>query len=127
MLDPQKFAVLPFQDAAPRKCNFLEVYPRALLHVLELPETGYKGKAKTDDDASLKVRRQIVAGLVNLRDRKQVSMKDLIRLSLTKTVESQVIASDHALDAAIACYTTALYMTSPQLFGTHTLPITKMF
>ena len=116
MLDPQKFAVLPFQDTAPRKCNLLEVYPRALLHVLELPETGYKSNAKTDD-ASLKVRRQILAGLVNLRDRKQISMKDLIRLSLTKTVESQVLSSDHALDAAIACYTTALYVTAPQLFG----------
>lgn len=115
-LNPAKFAVLPFQESAAHRCSMIEVYPRDFLKSFQLPDTGYKSKGKKDDDDVLKVRRQIIAGLSELRERKLISIKELVRISISKEVERVMLSSDHAIDAVIASYLTALYTAAPQLF-----------
>lgn len=45
-LPPERFAVLPFQDVHSSRCSLLEVYPRATLAALGLPDSGYKSKGE---------------------------------------------------------------------------------
>jgi hypothetical protein len=116
-LDPQRFTVLPFQSENKDRCTVIEVYPRDFLKFLALPDTGYKGRTKKEEEAVQKIRRQIISGIIELRERKQISFKEMVRLSMPKDVETQALQSDHALDAVIACYLTALFVSSPSLFA----------
>lgn len=115
-LDPERFYVLPFQQQVDERCAVLEVYPRDFLRYLGLPDTGYKSKTKKEDEPAQKMRRQILDGLLDLKERRQISLKDFIRLSIKKEIEHQIVNSDHALDAVIAGYVTALFIAAPQLF-----------
>jgi hypothetical protein len=117
MLDPSKFAVLPFQDEPVGACSVIEVYPREFLRFLSLPETGYKTKVKKEDPDVEKIRRQILSGLFELKERRQIALKEFIRLSISKELERQAIASDHALDAVICAYLTALFVTQRPAFS----------
>lgn len=116
-LDPSKFAVLPFQDPSAERTAVIEVYPRDTLQHLELPDTGYKTKTKADAEQVAETRRKIISGLINLRDRKQITYKDYVRLSCSNQLLSQLVANDHALDAVVAAYTTAMFVAHPNLFG----------
>src|SRR5262249_23706022 len=80
-----------------------------------LPDTGYKAKTKKDDEAVQKVRRQIIGGRVELRERKQISIKDFTRLPINHEITHQLVQSDHALDAVIASYITAIFDSAPQV------------
>jgi hypothetical protein len=116
-LDPEKFYVLPFQQSHPDRCAVIEVYPRDFLRFLGLPETNYKSKTKKEEEEAQKVRRQILGGLIELKERRQISLKDFIRLAMKKEIEHQIVNSDHALDAVIAAYVTALFVAAPQHFA----------
>jgi hypothetical protein len=115
-LDPSKFYVLPFQSEKDGACAIIEVYPRDFLRFLALPETGYKAKTKKEEEEVQKVRRQILSGLIELKERRQISLKEFIRLTVSKELEHQILSTDHALDALIACYVTALFVTQRKLF-----------
>jgi hypothetical protein len=115
-LDPSKFSVLPFQEMSAQRCAVIEVFPRDLLKFLELPDTGYKAKTKKEEEDVIKVRRQILDGLAELRERKNISFKEFVRLSVPKELERTALDSDHALDAVIASYITALFVSKPELF-----------
>ncbi|HEY9685126.1 MAG TPA: DUF429 domain-containing protein [Oculatellaceae cyanobacterium] len=112
-LDPQKFYVLPFQDPLPTGCAVLETYPRETLHSLGLPDTGYKTK---DADKSFLMRREILKGLLNIRNGKLVGRELCPYLTMGKLIEKAAEHSDHALDAIIACYAVAVWKTAPQLY-----------
>jgi hypothetical protein len=116
-LDPTKFSVLPFQERAANRCAVIEVFPRDMLKFFELPDTGYKSKTKNEEETIVKIRRQILGGLADLRERKKISYKEFIRLSVPKELERVVLESDHALDAMIASYITALFVSKPELFS----------
>ena len=62
------------------------------------------------------MRRQILNGLIELKERRQISLKEFVRLSLSKDLEHQAVSSDHALDAIICAYLTALFVTQRPLF-----------
>lgn len=115
-LDPKRFFVLPFQKQIDFGCAVIEVYPRETLRYLGLPNTGYKSKDKKDADTVAEVRRKIVQNLVELRDKKGLTYKDCPRLTISKGFERLAIESDHALDAIVALYASALYAGTPQLF-----------
>lgn len=115
-LDPKRFFVLPFQKSIDFGCSVLEVYPRETLRYLTLPNTGYKSKDKKEAEASTEVRRKIIQGLVDLRDKKGLTYKDCPRLTISKGIERLCEGSDHALDAVVALYATALFVSAPQLF-----------
>ncbi len=115
-LDPKTCAVLPFQDRQPNTCAVIEVYPRETLTALGLPDTGYKSKEKKDKDSVHAMRKSIVENLVQIRERKGISHKDCPRLSIGAAARNQAIESDHALDALIACYTTAMWHMAPHHF-----------
>jgi hypothetical protein len=115
-LDPKICAVLPFQDRVKNGCAVIEVYPRETLTALGLPDTGYKSKDKKDKDSAHAMRRTIVENLVQIRERKGISHKDCPRLTVGPAARSAAMDSDHALDALIACYTTAMWHTAPRYF-----------
>lgn len=115
-LDPKRFFVLPFQKRVDFGCAVIEVYPRETLRYLGLPNTNYKSKDKKEAQAAAEVRRKILHGLVELRDKKGLTYKDCPRLKISKGFERLAIDSDHALDAIVALYATALFVDTPQLF-----------
>lgn len=115
-LDPKVCAVMPFQDRVKNGTAVLEVYPRQTLTALGLPDTGYKSKDKKDKDAAHQVRRTIVENLIQIRERKGVSHKDCPKLSVGPAARSAAMDSDHALDALVACYTTAMWQMASHLF-----------
>ncbi|MCA9803469.1 MAG: DUF429 domain-containing protein [Cyanobacteria bacterium HKST-UBA02] len=112
MLDPAKFSVLPFQDRSPGATPVIEVYPREILYLLGLPDRGYKGKEAKNHEQ----RREIVDGLLNLRERGGEPYQTCPRLTLDKSLKGVIVANDHALDALIACYAAALFVASAELF-----------
>jgi len=116
MLDPKKFFVLPFQDKVPFGCSVIEVYPRALLKTLGLPDTGYKSQEKDDLEKVEAARERIIHSLVSLRERKGITYQKFPRMSLSKGCINQAIQSEHALDALLACYATAVFLVEPSLF-----------
>ncbi len=115
-LNPEKYYVAPFQDPKPEACPVLEVYPREILWLLGLPDRGYKAKEKSKQEKALDLRKEIVNGLVNLRERGDEKYQNCPRLSLDNSMKGQLIASDHALDALAACYGAAIYATQQDLF-----------
>jgi predicted nuclease with RNAse H fold len=116
MLDPQKFFVLPFQDSIPFGCAVIEVYPRAMLKALALPDTGYKSQDKKDAEKMNKARATILDGMVNLREKKGITYSKYPRLSVPAKFRKAFTESDHALDSLIACYCTAVFIAEPSLF-----------
>lgn len=114
MLDPKKFYVLPFQNEIEKGTAVVEVYPRATLKCLGLPETGYKSKDKKERDKMQSARHKILHGLQALQS--QPAYKNCPVLVLGSKAEHQVVDSDHALDALLACYATALWLDNPKLF-----------
>lgn len=116
MLDPKRFYVLPFQSKVPFGCAVIEVYPRATLKALHLPEVGYKSPDKKDEDSVRAVRAQILKGITSLRERKGITYANYPRLTISKGVEHKAIESDHALDAILCAYTTAAFSEAPALF-----------
>lgn len=117
MLDPTKFYVLPFQSEIKGGCAVIEVYPRALLKTLELPDSGYKGSEKKDAEKYKAVREQILDGMINLRERKGLTFARFPRLSVPAKLRHSFLESDHALDSLVACYSTAIYVAEPSLFA----------
>ncbi len=114
-LNPKKYFVLPFQDERGDGCAMIEVYPREILWLLDLPDRGYKGNDKKTREKAQILRRDIVNGLLNLRD-KGAKFSDCPRLGINNTLKGQIIASEHAVDALAACYAAALYFTQPKFF-----------
>jgi predicted nuclease with RNAse H fold len=110
-LDPKRFYVLPFQEAVDKGVAVIEVYPRATLKCLGLPDTGYKSKEKKDHDRMQSARHKILHGLLGLQSNEK--FKNCPRLVLPSKLEHQCVDSDHALDALLACYATALWLTDP--------------
>lgn len=116
MLDPKKFFVVPFQDKVPFGCPVIEVYPRALLKTLGLPDTGYKSQEKDDQEKVEAARERILHSLVSLRERKGITYQKFPKVTISKGCINQAIQSDHALDAILACYSTAVFLMEPSLF-----------
>lgn len=115
-LDPSKFAVMPFYEPGPGKCTVLEVFPRATLWCLSLPDKGYKSADPKDLARVHEARKTILNGLIDLREHHPISCKDYPKLSLGNAFRSAAIDSDHALDAVIACYTTGVWKLADKLF-----------
>jgi Protein of unknown function (DUF429) len=120
-LNPEKFAVLPFQSVGKEMCQVIEVYPAATLAAGGVQSRGYKSKEKKDKDAMFAVRKQMIRQLMTLRESSGAtladSIKDCPRLSMSPKFESTAITSDHAFDAIVACYTTAIFVRSPKFFA----------
>lgn len=110
-LDPKRFYVLPFQEIIDKGAAVIEVYPRATLKYLGLPDTGYKSKEKKDKDKMQSARHKILQGLLNVQS--QEKYKSCPKLILNQKIEHQCVESDHALDALLACYATALWLDDP--------------
>ncbi len=113
-LSPEKFSILPFSDPAAGHCNVLEVYPRTTLKCMGLPDTGYKSREKKDKEKMQSTRHKLLQGLLSLKDR--TAVPGVPKLFLPQKFEHFVVDSDHALDALIACYATAMYVFEPSFF-----------
>lgn len=113
-LNPEKFCVLPFQDVAAGKCSLLEVYPRTVLKCLGLPDTGYKSKDKKDKDKMQSARHKLLQGLISAKERTRNSAPKLV---LPQKLEHLVVDSDHAFDALVACYATAMHAHDAGVFA----------
>lgn len=114
-LDPGRFYVLPFQQTLERGTAVLEVYPRATLKCLLLPDTGYKSSVKKEHARMQSARHKILQGLLALQSEEKC--KDCPRIVLNTRIEQLCVESDHALDALLACYTTALWLDKPSRCG----------
>jgi hypothetical protein len=115
-LDPSKYAVMPFHDMKQDTCAVLEVFPRAMLWCLGLPDSGYKSREKKDEAKVEALRKQILTSLSELREKKGILCKDYPRLTFDNKIRSIAIDSDHALDALIACYSAAVWLSAPEVF-----------
>lgn len=115
-LNPERYYILPFQDRVKNGCSVMEVYPREILYLLGLPDKGYKGQTKSSKEKALEVRKQIVDGLIHLRERGDEKYRTCPRLEIDNSLKGQIIASDHALDAVVACYATAIFLSQGELF-----------
>lgn len=116
MLPPDRFYTLPFQSEIEGSCAVIEVYPRDTLRYFQLKETGYKSNVKKDEPQVTSVRHEIVQGLLELKEKRGLTFRNVPKLNLNKNVLASVINSDHALDAVIACYTTAIFAEAKELF-----------
>lgn len=118
-LNPEKYAVLPFQEdkLGHVETSVIECYPRELLYILSLPDSGYKMKDKKSHDKAHAVRKEIIDGLLHLRDAHGQKYEDCPRLHIDNTMKGALLASDHTIDALVACYGAALYHSKPQLFN----------
>lgn len=110
-LDPKRFYVLPFQEILEKGCAVIEVYPRATLKSLSLPDSGYKSKEKKDHDKMQSARHKILQGLLSAPNTDK--FKGYPKLILNSKLEHLVVDSDHALDALLACYATAVWLDEP--------------
>lgn len=110
-LDPQQFYILPFQERMEKAAAVIEVYPRATLKRLSLPDSGYKSREKKDRDKMQSARHKILHGLASLQSEAKFGRFPV--LSLNSKLEHQCVESDHALDALLACYATALWADNP--------------
>lgn len=116
-LNPDKYTILPFQDRKGKKtCTLIEVYPREILYILGLPDQGYKSKDKKNAEKAHQLRRDILDGLINLREKGGKKFEDCPRLHVDNSLKGMLIASDHAIDALVACYAAALFHSKPELF-----------
>lgn len=111
-LDPKRFYVLPFQESIEKGVAVIEVYPRATLKSLALPDSGYKSKEKKDKDKMQSARHKILQGLLAVNSVEK--FKHYPKLILSNKLEHQCVESDHALDAVLACYATALFLDNPK-------------
>jgi len=116
-LDPSRFFVLPFQDAIPFGCAVMEVFPQATLKHLGLRDNGYQAKEKGDDAQAETLREKIVQDLLTIKEKKAITCKDYPTLVIQKGLIHNFIKSHHALDALIACYTTAMFAAAPAHFA----------
>lgn len=116
MLPPDRFYTLPFQSEIEGGCAVIEVYPRDTLRYFQLKETGYKSKDKKDEPQVTSVRHEIVHELLELKEKRGLTYRNVPRLNMNKNMLASVINSDHALDAVIACYTTAMFEEAKELF-----------
>lgn len=116
-LDPNRFQALPFHDRLKDGCSVIEVYPRGSLRFFQLPEVGYKAKNNREEQAAQEVRRKILYGLLELRERHGLTFKEFARLSVGKKLEHTLLSNDHALDACIAAHIAANFAHSPQLLS----------
>ncbi len=112
-LDPNRFYVMPFQETLEKGAAVIEVYPRATLKCLSLPDTGYKSKEKKDKDKMQSARHKIIHGLVGLQNNEKY--KNCPKLILNSKLEHLCVEIDHALDALLACYATALWQDKPSI------------
>lgn len=110
-LDPTRFYILPFQEAIDGGVAVIEVYPRATLKCLGLPDSGYKSKDKKDKDKMQSARHKILHGINALAANDK--FKSCPKLVLPNKLEHLCVESDHALDALLACYATALWLDNP--------------
>lgn len=113
-LNPKQFFVIPFQNQIPFGCAVMETYPRETLFSLGLPDTGYKGK---DSDKALETRKEIVKQLSKIRNKKIAGIEKCPQIYWGgKFIEKQMTENDHALDAVISCYSTAIWQTAKEFF-----------
>lgn len=117
-LNPEKYALLPFQEDKRGKvpCNVIEIYPRELLYIFGLPDQGYKTKDKKNQEKAHAVRKEIVDGLLHLKDANGDKFHDCPRLHIENSLKGALLAHDHTVDALVACYGAALYHSMPKLF-----------
>jgi hypothetical protein len=116
MLPPDRFYTLPFLPEIEDGCAVIEVYPRDTLHFFQLKETGYKSKDKKDEPQVTSARHEIVQGLLELKEKRGLTFRNVPTLHMNKNMHASVINSDHALDAVIACYTTAIFAHAKEMF-----------
>jgi len=115
-LAPMRFFVVPFQDPIPLGCSVLEVNTRDTLKYFGLPDTGYAAKDKDDEERVKQLRHKILHTLIEIREKKGITFKDVPRLTVPKALEHNFVNSEHALDALISCYTISLYASQKSLF-----------
>jgi hypothetical protein len=116
-LDPKKFFIVPFQDRIDFGCPVIEVSAMRTLKYFGIAERGYQGQDKKGESKLVEARRKTLTALTSVRERKGVTYQDCPRLTVPKKFEHDITTSEHALDAVIACYTTALYVAAPKLFA----------
>lgn len=115
-LDPVRYFVLPFQDAIPFGCAVMEVQPRDTIKYLGLTHIEYRSKDKVDEKIVEAQREKMVQSLMKVKERKAISFKDFPPLIVQKNFMHNFIHSDHAVDALISCYTTAMFVFAPEHF-----------
>lgn len=115
-LDPARFFVLPFQDAIPFGCAILEVQPKETLKYLGIQDVSYANKEKQNGNQEEEHREKLVQNLMKMKERKALSLKDIPALIIQKNFMHNFLHSDHAVDALISCYTTAMFSHAPTHF-----------
>lgn len=116
MLPPDRFYTLPFQDKIDGGCAVIEVYPRDTLRFFQLKETGYKSNVKKDEPQVTSLRHEIIRSLLAIKEERGLTYRNVPKLNMNKNSLTSVINSDHALDAVIACYTTAMFLEAKEFF-----------
>ena len=117
MLPADRFYALPFQDEIEGGCAVIEVYPRDTLRFFGLKESGYKSKDKKDEPQVTSVRHHIIHSLMEIKEQRGLTYRNVPKLNMNKNVLTSAINSDHALDAVIACYTTAMFLEAKEFFA----------
>lgn len=115
-LAPMRFFVVPFQDPIPLGCSVMEISPKDTLRYFGFPDTNYASREKEDEEKIKQLRHKILHSLIELKEKKGITFKDIPRLTVPKALEHNFLNSEHALDALISCYTTALYANQKDLF-----------
>jgi hypothetical protein len=115
-LDPKRFSILPLQSPQKGTCSVLETSPRSMLESLGLPTSGYRGK-DSNKQKSLELRREILTGILELRERKGSEYAKFPRLLMDKKLVHTACDTEQALDAVISCYSACLWVMAPALFN----------
>jgi hypothetical protein len=115
-LDPKSFSVLPFYDAADGSCSIIEVLPRATMWCVGMPDHGYWSPELKEPARLQQARSAVLKDLLELKETHPLSCRDYPKLSVSAHFQSTAVNTNHALDALMACYTTGIWLSAPQLF-----------
>lgn len=123
-LPPDRFYTVPFQSEIPDGCAVLEVYPRDVIRYFQLKETGYKSKDKASESQATSARHEIIQSIMDIKSTRALTYKDVPKLIMNKSMYTTVVNNDHALDAVLACYNTAMWQHSKEFSRDYS---TKLF
>lgn len=115
-LDPARHFVMPFQNSIPFGCAVLEVQPKDTIKYLGLTHIEYRSKEKGDEKLAEAQREKMVLSLMKVKERKALTFKDLPPLIVQKNFMHNFVHNEHAVDALISCYTTAMFVHAPEHF-----------
>lgn len=114
-LNPAKFSILPFDNAADRTA-VIETTSRPTLHSLGFASAPYRSVAKKEPEKIAQNRHELLTDLISFRERRGRESAILPRLSIHNKFAFALKSSPDAIDSLISMYTSLLWARESNFF-----------